>query len=107
MNGLNHFIARPMLSAYQAGLKVFGFRAEGSVNLGLKYLRKPLIGKYLNNYYPENTLSLDLLGNSFDKGYYKMERTLRREERGKIKVKKGAGKMALKRAKDSAKKAKE
>ncbi|GAM27778.1 hypothetical protein SAMD00019534_109540, partial [Acytostelium subglobosum LB1] len=96
-------LSRPLMSTYQAGLKIFGFRPEGSINLGLKYLRKPLKGQYLDNYYPEMDLSLEMIGNNNDKGWFKADRTERREDRGKVKVKKGSGKMALKRAKDSSK----
>ncbi|EFA76694.1 hypothetical protein PPL_09445 [Heterostelium album PN500] len=93
-------VSRPMMTAYEASLKIFGFRAEGSPNLGLKYLRKPLIGGYIADYYPSNTLSLEMLGNNNDKAYTKAERTTRREGRGKAQTKKGSGKMALKRAKE-------
>ncbi|EGG16631.1 hypothetical protein DFA_07609 [Cavenderia fasciculata] len=104
MNNLQRIISRPLQSAYTAGLQIFGFRPEGSINLGLKYLRKPLIGQYLDDYYPTKPLTMELLGNSNDKAYYKADRVQRRSERGKVKVKKGSGKMALKRAKDASKK---
>ncbi|KAF2068704.1 hypothetical protein CYY_009972 [Polysphondylium violaceum] len=92
-------IARTLESTYKAGLRIFGFRAEGSVNLGLKYLRKPLKGQYLVNYYPKPLLSTEIVGNTNEKAEVKAETRERDLKRGKPEVKKGAGKQALKRKK--------
>ncbi|KYQ91015.1 hypothetical protein DLAC_07913 [Tieghemostelium lacteum] len=92
-------IARRLQTAYEASLKIFGFRPEGSINLGLKYLRKPLIGQHLVNYYPKPLLSREMIGNSDEKGFIKEETRERDLQRGKVQVKKGAGKQALKRKK--------
>eukprot|EP01132_Coremiostelium_polycephalum_P009938 gene9938-12186_t len=92
-------MSRPIQSAYNAGLRIFGFRPEGSPNLGLKYLRKALIGDYLLDYYPRPFISNELIGNSNEKGETRSEQREREIQRGKAPTKKGQGKQALKRKK--------
>ncbi|EAL66083.1 hypothetical protein DDB_G0282447 [Dictyostelium discoideum AX4] len=92
-------IARQLQSAYSASLRIFGFRPEGSPNMGLKYLRKPLIGDYLTQYYSKPLISRHMIGNTDDKALTKVETRERDQQRGKPEIKKGQGKQAMKKKK--------